>query len=317
MVIPRAGNRGAATSEKWRSVGEQAQRPSKRPRASAASNARGGSSKLKTWLAFAPLIGKFLLVLVACVLLIKGYRVAAAASMFQLRHVDVSGAAHSSSEDIQAITRRAAGAGGVWKSDLEAIGAEIKRQQGWVREVVVTRVLPDGLRVRIVEREPRAVVRTTQGQLMWVDNEGVTLGQASTATAQLPAFFIHGLDESNTDAARRENRERMEKYAQMTREWEAGNLSERISEVNLMDTHDIRAQLAGNDSRIEVRLGKENFGQRLSRALKVLDDQRHTPRGSLITRLDATLERRVIVGFSTGAQQEEGSETRGGATAKK
>jgi cell division protein FtsQ len=313
MVIPRAGRAGTAAGEKWRSIGEQAQRPTKRPRASnqTAPATRGG--KMKSWLAVAPTLGKILLLVVAGVLLVKSYRVAASAAIFQLRRVDVSGAEHASAEEIRAITRRFAGSAGVWRSDLGTISEEIKRRQGWVRAAVVTRVLPDGLRVRVEERAPRAVVRTAGGQLVWVDEEGIILGPATASTAPLPAFFLHGLDEGDADAARRNNRERMEKYRQMASEWEAANLSERISEVNLMDTSDVRAQLAGQDARIEVRLGKENFGPRLVRALKVLDEQRRTPRGSLITRLDATVERRVIVGFSTGGAKQQQPHDDGGA----
>jgi len=70
----------------------------------------------------------------------------------------------------------------------------------------------------------------------------------------------------------------------------------------------VRAQLAGDDSEIEVRLGSKDFGKRLGNALRVLDEQRNTPRAASITYLDATLERRVIVGFSSGAQASTESE---------
>lgn len=315
--MPRGGrNGGVAASEKWRggnssngggNGGAQTQRPAKRPRAGKASAATRGGNKLKLIFAVAPLAGKILIVFVIAVLCMKAYRLAAAASLFQLRRVDVSGANRISNDEIQAIVRRSVGSAGVWRADLASVSNDVKRQQGWIREAVVTRTLPDGLRVRLQERTPRAVLRTASGRLMWVDDEGVMLGEvtpATTAQQQMPAFFIHGLDEANTDAARRDNRERMEKYAEMSRAWDASNLSERVSEVNLMDTHDVRAQLAGNDSKIEVRLGKENFGTRMTRALKVLDEQRNTTRGALITRLDTTLERKVVIGFSTGTQQE-------------
>ena len=46
------------------------------------------------------------------------------------------------------------------------------------------------------------------------------------------------------------------------------DLSERVSEVNVIDIRDVRAQLAGDDSQIEVRLGSQDFGKRLKDALE-------------------------------------------------
>ncbi len=51
---------------------------------------------------------------------------------------------------------------GVWKADLKGLNARLERLP-WVRTAVVSRVLPDGIRVRITERVPRAVVRTMSG----------------------------------------------------------------------------------------------------------------------------------------------------------
>jgi hypothetical protein len=74
----------------------------------------------------------------------------------------------------------------------------------------------------------------------------------------------------------------------MLNEWEKLNLTERVSEVNLIDLTDVRVQLAGDDSQIEVRIGRENFGNRLQRALMKLDESRATPLGPYITYVDAS-----------------------------
>ena len=44
---------------------------------------------------------------------------------------------------------------------------------------------------------------------------------------------------------------------------ETAGLSERVSEVTLIDVRDVRVQLAGKDSQIEVRLGSQELGSRL------------------------------------------------------
>jgi cell division protein FtsQ len=259
-----------------------------------------------------PLIARLTLAAVAGVLIFAGYRAAASASFFQARDVDVSGASRASVDEIKAVVRRASAPTGVWRADLAAISHELEAV-AWVRRAVVSRVLPDGLRVRVTERVPRAVVRVAAGRLIWVDEDAISLSAVSP-TDQIPAFFIRGWDESGTVEARAENRERMGKYQEMSHEWEAAGLLERVSEVNLMDVRDVRAQLAGDDSQIEVRLGSKDFGKRLGNALKVLDEQRNTPRAASITYLDATLERRVIVGFSSGAQASSESDVASGNT---
>jgi cell division protein FtsQ len=294
VITPRASTRGAVSAKAR--AGGIAQRPARRERQTA--GARGGT--LRKVLAYLPLIARVTVGLFALVLVVTGYRAAASASFFQARSLDVGGASRASADDIRAVVRRTVAQTGVWQADLAAISQELESVP-WVRKAVVSRVLPDGLRVRVTERTPRAVVRTAAGRLVWVDEDAVNLGAMSPAD-QMPAFFIRGWDETGTDAAQAENRERMAKYLEMSREWETAGLVERVSEVNLIDLRDVRAQLAGNDSQIEVRLGAKEFGKRLGNALKVLDEQRNTPRAAAITYLDATVERRVIVGFSSGAQ---------------
>jgi cell division protein FtsQ len=292
VITPRASARNTQ-SGKARSSGIT-QRPARRERGSA----RGGT--LRKVLGLMPLIARVVLATAAGVLIFAGYRAAASASFFQARDVDVSGASHASADEIKAVVRRVSAHTGVWRADLAAISHELETV-AWVRRAVVSRVLPDGLRVRVTERAPRAVVRMASGHLIWVDEDAVSLSAVSP-TDQMPAFFIRGWDESGTGEARAENRERIEKYQEMSREWEAAGLLERVSEVNLIDVRDVRAQLNGDDSQIEVRLGSKDFGKRLSNALKVLDEQQPTSRAASITYLDATLDRRVIVGFSSGAQ---------------
>lgn len=295
VITPRAGR--AASASKGRS-GEIVQKPARRDRGgSSMSRARAGGS-LRKALVYMPLVGKIMLAVIAGVLVFAGYRAAASASFFQIRTVDVSGTSRASADEIKRVVRVAAQQTGVWRADISTLSRELERLP-WVRRAIISRVLPDGLRVRVTEREPRAVVRTSSGKLIWVDDDAVTLGQMSP-TDRMPAFFIRGWDEGGTEAAQAENRERIQKYLLMLKEWGQAGLGERVSEVNLIDTRDVRVQLAGDDSQVEVRLGGQDFGQRLQSALKVLDEQRGTPRGALITRLDATLDKRVIVGFSSG-----------------
>ena len=297
-MIASRGSRRAATPA--RSV---VQRPARRGN----SGARASRTfSLRTLFGYVPSALKVILGILVVITLIVGYRVAASASMFQVRSIDVVGTSRTSAEEIEGLTRRAVTRTGVWRADLSALSAELGRLPG-VRRAVVSRVLPDGLRVRITERVPIAVVHNAAGRLVWVDDEGVALGEMKPAD-QMPAFFIRGWNEDGTDEARKENSERVQKYLEVVREWAAMGLSERVSEVNLIDVRDVRAQLAGNDSQIEVRLGGQELGQRLKIALEALDVYKQTPRGSSITYVDLQ-SGRVVIGFSSGNKIATGAET--------
>jgi cell division protein FtsQ len=242
---------------------------------------------------------KVALAIVLGVLFFAGYRAAASASFFELRNVEVQGASRVSSDEVQKLVRHEVEKTGVWKADLNAINSRLEHLP-WVRTAVVSRVLPDGMRVRIVERSPRAVVRTPAGHFRWVDDEAVLLGEMLPSD-QIPSFFLRGLSEDDSESARRENRERVQKFLDLQRDWDAAGLSERVSEVNLMDLRDVRVQLAGENSQIEVRLGSKDQSGRLKGALNALDQRTQMANGSLISYIDMNLGTRAIVGFTSGA----------------
>lgn len=256
-------------------------------------------TRLRSLLGYVPVFFKIVVAIVIGILFFAGYRVAASASFFQVRKIEVQGASRTSADEVKALVRKEVEKTGVWKADLKGINARLEHLP-WVRTAVVSRVLPDGIRVRVSEREPRAVVRTASGRFRWIDEDAVLLGEM-LPTDQIPAFFLRGLNEEDSDSARAENRERVQKFLELQRDWDAAGLSERVSEVNLFDIRDIRAQLAGDSSQIEVRLGGQDHGKRLKDALDVLDGQRQTSRGSLISYIDLSQGKRAIVGLISGA----------------
>ncbi len=300
VITQKVGNRsGIGGKSRSASV---AQRPVRRDRESELSLA----ARLRNLLGYVPVALKIGLLLVMTALVFLGYRAAASASFFQVRNIEMRGVARASSESIRTAVRHDVGQTGVWRADLAALSAHLE-QLPWVRKAIVTRVLPDGVRVRITEREARAVVRTNAGRLVWVDEDAVVLSEMTPAD-QMPNFFLRGWNEAGSESANIENKERVKKFLELQRDWNLLALSERVSEVNLLDTRDIRAQLAGDDSQIEVRLGAEDQGQRLKKALSVLDSQRQTSRGPLISYIDLTQGKRAIVGLASGTHVTDGAE---------
>lgn len=306
VITQKVGDRGGMHGQ--RRSGAIAQRPARR--GSRSDSGAGLVERLRAFARYLPLVGKVVLAVVAVGLIFAGYRAAASASFFQVRQVDVRGTSRASADQIQQVVRRTVGANGVWSADLSVVSKQLEHLP-WVRTAVVSRLLPDGLRVRITERLPRAVVRTGAGHFVWVDEDAVVLGEMSPSD-QVPAFFLRGWSEETAEDARRDNRERVQKYLELMRDWSAAGLSERVSEVNLIELADVRAQLAGDDSQIEVRLGSKDPGVRLKKALDVLDDLRHTPRGAYITCVDISQGKRAVVRFTSGTQitdYQEGAET--------
>src|ERR1041385_8907396 len=289
VVAQKVGNRSGIGKSKS-GVG---QRPAKR---GANENI---TARLRSLLTYVPLALRIGGVAIIALIAFVGYRAAASASFFQVRTVETRGASRASVDDIKNVVRRDVSETGVWRADLQQVSTHIEHLP-WVRTAVVTRVLPDGIRVRITEREPKAVVRTAAGRFMWVDDDAVYLGEMSS-TDQMPAFFLRGWNEDNSNTASSENRDRVRKFLELQRDWSGQGISYRVSEVNLIDLRDVRVQLAGGDSQIEVRLGSQDQSARLGKALNVLDAQRQTARGPLISYIDLTQGKRAIVGLVTGS----------------
>ncbi|MCA1591574.1 MAG: FtsQ-type POTRA domain-containing protein [Acidobacteria bacterium] len=319
VITPRASRVVAAPKVR---AGATAQRtPPRRARASSAPSRPKGVDWKKV-LRYVPLAAKLSLAIIVGVLVFAGYRAAAAASFFQVRSVDVEGTSRASRDEIRSAVQRMAGATGVWRADLDTISKDL-RELPWVRTAVVSRVLPSGLRVRVTEREPRMIARTSQGRLVWVDDDGVTLGAATPGEHD---FFIRGLDEGSDTHARQQNVERMKLALELKQDWEQTGLSSRVSEVNLDDLHEVRVQLAGDDARIEVRL---NSGEDQSRspngatrdcvklfrdALKTLDRERQTPRGQLVNYIVMTPGKPPIFGLPPAGKSRDRKETEAGHT---
>jgi cell division septal protein FtsQ len=289
-IAARGSRRNSAATREF------VQRPQRRDGREAR---RSRSFSPRALFGYVPSALKVVLAILALMAAFIGYRVAASAAMFQVTSIDVAGTSRTSAEEIQDLTRRAVARTGVWRADLSAISAELDRLPG-VRRAIVTRVLPDRLRVRVTERVPVAVVHLANGHFVWVDDEGVGLGEMKP-TDRVPSFFIRGWNEEGTEDARKENAERVQKYLEATHEWEAAGLAERVSEINLIDMRDVRAQLAGSDSQIEVRLGGKDLGQHLKAELEALDDYKQTPGGSSITYVGMQ-GNQVFVGFSSGSK---------------
>src|SRR5262249_34993924 len=217
IVAQKVGNRSGMG--KGRSA--VGQRPAKR-----GANETIGA-RFKSLLGYVPLALRIGVIAIIGLIVFVGYRAAASASFFQVRTIETRGASRASVEDIKSAVRRDVSEMGVWRADLQELSKHLEHLP-WARTAVVTSLLPDGIRGRSTEREPKAVVRTTAGCFIWVDDDAVYLGEMSP-TDQMPVFFLRGWNEEDSATAQAENRQRVRKFLELQRDWSAQGVAERVS----------------------------------------------------------------------------------------
>ena len=136
--------------------------------------------------------------------------------------------------------------------------AELERLP-WVGTATVMRLLPDQLRISIVERTPVAFARTGN-TIGLVDRDGVLLDMdPKTLAAKHYSFpVVTGIvagDPASTRAAR------MGLYRRFIAELDAGggNLSSQISEIDVADPEDVKAVVASGGSDLLLHFGDQDF----------------------------------------------------------
>lgn len=198
-------------------------------------------------------------------LLFMGYRTVTAAAFFDVKNIDVRGINKIQREDIEKIVRASAQKSGVWKADLEEIKDGIEKFT-LVKTVVVSRVLPDGIRVNVTERIPRAVVHLNSGDV-WADDEAIILGAVSK-TEERPPFNMRGWNEDKTDKANKDNQERVKMYLKMLDDWQNFELAKRVETVDLTDLQEPQAVVQDSGEAVTIIFSKDNFGKRLQTGLE-------------------------------------------------
>jgi cell division protein FtsQ len=135
----------------------------------------------------------------------------------------------------------------------------------WVERAPVMRVLPDQLRIALVERKPVAFTRQGQ-QIGLVDASGVLLQMPAATMAQRHYSFpvLTGIDPGDPLASRSA---RMAVYERLLAELDANNqhLSDQISEIDLTDPEDARVLMPEQGADILAHLGQDRFLDRYQR----------------------------------------------------
>ncbi len=176
------------------------------------------------------------------------------------------------------------------RKELEAIP--------WVEHATVMRLLPDQIRVNVVERQPVAFTRHGQ-QIGLVDANGVLLDMpASTMTEHHYSFpVVTGINPGDKPASRQA---RMAMYGRLMAELDANNqhFSEQISEIDLTDPEDARVLLPAQGTDILAHFGEDHFLERYQRyQAHIAEWRQQYPK---LAAVDLRYENQVVLEMASG-----------------
>jgi len=169
----------------------------------------------------------------------------------------------------------------------------------WVDHAIVSRILPDRIRVEIVERTPVAFLRNGT-ELGLIDAHGVLLDRPVEGDFQFPV--ISGLSEA-TPVAQRE--QRIGYYSSLLRDLSQvkPGAADHVSEVDLSDGNDVRATLAGlnqiviagleDQGPILVHFGTKDFDTKFRVLLDNISQWRAT--AGRVDSIDLRFSKQVVV----------------------
>ena len=181
---------------------------------------------------------------------------------------------------------------------LAARRAELE-QLPWVEHATVMRLLPNRLRVSVVERTPVAFVRQ-DGRIGLADAYGVLLDlptdDVQSSKYSFPVLTgIAAADPLSTRAAR------MKIYMQFIKELDSSGpkLSETLSEVDVSNPEDVKALIPDHSTEILVHFGDEDFLERYQRYQQQLPAWRaQYPR---LAAVDMRYQNQSVLTMATGA----------------
>ena len=169
----------------------------------------------------------------------------------------------------------------------------------WVEHATVMRILPDQIRVSLVERQPVAFARHGS-QIELVDTDGVLLPMppASMASHQYSFPVVTGIDGKDAADARKA---RMAVYLRMMTDLDSSgkHYSDQISEIDLTDPEDARVVMPGNGTDILAHFGQDRFLERFQRyQAHIAEWRQQYPKLSAV---DLRYDQQIVLEMASGA----------------
>jgi cell division protein FtsQ len=186
----------------------------------------------------------------------------------------------------------------IFKVPLAQRRADLERLP-WVEHATVMRLLPNTLRVAVVERTPVAFVR--QGtSIGLVDASGVLLDMPQDAPGD-PHYSFPVLTGIATEDPLSTRAARMEIYRRFMKELDSSGekVSETLSEVDVSNPEDVKALIPSGSTDILVHFGDEDFLTRYRHFEQHLPEwKQQYPK---LASADMRYERQVVLEMAPGA----------------
>jgi cell division protein FtsQ len=162
----------------------------------------------------------------------------------------------------------------------------------WIEDASVTRLWPNGVRVRVRERRPVAFVQFSNDDVdpsstprpALIDREGVILYPQAAAQFELPVVL--GISPAQSEADRRYRMRRVTRLID-----DLGPLAEAVSEIDVADPENLRAVQQVDDRAVTLILGNQRFKQRVQNFLANYPEIRRRLPDAVL--LDLRLEDRI------------------------
>jgi cell division protein FtsQ len=169
----------------------------------------------------------------------------------------------------------------------------------WVKRATVMRLLPDRIRVSIVEREPVAFSRIGN-RIGLVDADGVLLSMSAASMARHHYSFpvLTGIDPGDPSEARRA---RMAVYLRLMSDLDSTgqHYSQQISEIDLTDPEDARVLMPEQGSDILAHFGEDHFLERYRRyKAHIAEWRQQYPH---LASVDLRYDEQVVLDMGSGA----------------
>jgi len=175
----------------------------------------------------------------------------------------------------------------------------------WVERATVMRVLPDQIRVAVVERQPVAFTRHRE-EIGLVDANGVLLNMAPETMAKHHYSFpvLTGIDAGDSADSRKE---RMDVYMRMMAELDADGKhnSEQISEIDLTDPEDARVLMPEQGADILAHFGEDHFLERYQRFQSHIAEWRQ--QYPHLAAVDLRYDNQIVLEMASGKQTAQNS----------
>jgi cell division protein FtsQ len=169
----------------------------------------------------------------------------------------------------------------------------------WIQRASVMRILPDHIRISVVERTPIAFVRQGQ-QIGLVDADGVLLTMPSATMTQHHYSFpvVTGIDAGDPQPSRKA---RMVVYQRLVRDLDSNgqHLSDQISEIDLTDPQDARILMPEQGRDILAHFGDDHFLDRYQRyKAHIAEWRQQYPH---LATVDLRYDQQVVLQMASGA----------------